>query len=61
VRALALWPQVRAALLDLQRALAPGAFDPRQDRAEFRLTMADAVATTLAPALLRHRRLHRTG
>lgn len=51
-RAVALWPQVRAALQDLQRSLAPGAFDPLRDRAEFRITMADAVAGSLAPALV---------
>ena len=51
-RAVALWPQVRAALQDLQRSLAPGAFDPKQDRAEFRITMADAVAGSLAPPLV---------
>ena len=50
-RAAALWPQVRAALQDLQRSLAPGAFDPAQDRAEFRITMADAAAGILAPAM----------
>lgn len=51
-RATALWPQVRAALQELEQALAPGAFDPRRDRAEFRLTMADAVVSALAPALV---------
>lgn len=51
-RAQALWPQVRSALLELQRSLAPGAFDPRVDRAEFRITLADAVATTLAPSMV---------
>lgn len=51
-RAVALWPQVRAALQDLERALAPGAYDPRRDRAEFRLAMADAAAGALAPAIV---------
>lgn len=51
-RAVALWPQVRAALQDLERALAPGAYDPRRDRAEFRLAMADAAAGALAPAVV---------
>lgn len=51
-QAQALWPQVRAALLGLQQALAPAGFDPRRDHAEFRVTMADAVAHTLAPAIV---------
>ncbi|MEO7246618.1 MAG: LysR family transcriptional regulator, partial [Rubrivivax sp.] len=51
VRAVALWPPVRAALQDLQQQLAPTGFDPQHDRAEFRLTMADAIASTLAPTL----------
>jgi DNA-binding transcriptional LysR family regulator len=51
-RAVVLWPQVRLALQDLQGVLAPGAFDPRQHRAEFRLAMTDAVAAALAPALV---------
>ena len=51
-KAAALWPQVGAALQDLQRTLAPGAFDPQHDRAEFRITMADAAAGTLAPAMV---------
>lgn len=51
-RAVALWPQVRAALQDLQRSLAPGSFDPAHDRAEFRITMADAAAGILAPTMV---------
>jgi DNA-binding transcriptional LysR family regulator len=51
-RAVALWPPVRAALQDLQHQLAPTGFDPRRDRAEFRITMADAVATAMAPQLV---------
>lgn len=51
-RAVALWPQVRAALQDLQRSLAPGAFDPRRDRAEFRIALADAVAASLAGTMV---------
>jgi DNA-binding transcriptional LysR family regulator len=51
-RATALWPQVRAALGELQRSLAPGHFDPRQDRAEFRISLADAAAGILAPGLV---------
>lgn len=52
-RALALWPQVRAALDALRRSLAPDEFDPRRDSASFRLAMADATATLLAPPLVR--------
>jgi DNA-binding transcriptional LysR family regulator len=51
-RAQALWPPVRAALQELQQALSPSAFDPATDRAEFRITMADAAATTLAPTIV---------
>lgn len=51
-RAVALWPQVRLSLQDLQSTLAPGAFDPRVDRAEFRMAMSDAVAAALAPAMV---------
>jgi DNA-binding transcriptional LysR family regulator len=50
-RAAALWPQVRSALQELERALAPSHFDPAHDRAEFRLCMADAAAGVLAPGL----------
>ena len=51
-RAEVLWPQVRAALAGLQQALAPGAFDPRSQAANFRLAMTDATAALLAPALV---------
>jgi DNA-binding transcriptional LysR family regulator len=51
-RALALWPRVRAALQALEQALAPGDFDPQRDRHTFQLTMADAAAGALAPALV---------
>jgi DNA-binding transcriptional LysR family regulator len=47
-----LWPQVRAALAGLQQALAPGAFDPRSQAANFRLAMTDATAALLAPAMI---------
>lgn len=50
--AAALWPQVRSSLQELEQALAPSAFDPRRDTARFRLTMADATAAMLAPALV---------
>lgn len=51
-RASALWPQVRTALQELEQALAPRAFDPARDPAQFRLAMADATAALLAPALV---------
>jgi DNA-binding transcriptional LysR family regulator len=52
-RAEALWPQVRAALADLRRVLAPEAFDPLAETASFRIAMADATAALLAPPLVR--------
>jgi len=52
-RAESLWPQVRAALAGLQRALAPQDFDPARDEANFRLAMSDASAAMLAPPLVR--------
>lgn len=51
-KAQALWPQVRSALATLQRALAPGEFDPRTQPANFRMAMADASAVLLMPALV---------
>jgi DNA-binding transcriptional LysR family regulator len=51
-RAQALWPTVRAALGQLQQAVAPGEFDPRTDHANFRLAMADATAATWMPPLV---------
>jgi DNA-binding transcriptional LysR family regulator len=51
-RAVALWPQVRGALLELQQSLAPSGFDPQRDHAQFRITMADATASALAPAMV---------
>jgi len=52
-RAQALWSQVRTALASLQQALAPRSFDPRTDTVSFRVAMADATATLLAPPLLK--------
>ena len=46
-----LWPQVRSALGQLRAALEPGDFDPAGDTRVFRLTMADAVAALMLPAL----------
>jgi DNA-binding transcriptional LysR family regulator len=48
----ALWPQVRSALGHLREALEPGDYDPTVDTRVFRLTMADAVAAMLLPALM---------
>jgi DNA-binding transcriptional LysR family regulator len=52
VRAEALWPQVRAALAQLQGALSPRSFDPAQDAATFNIAMADATAAMLLPPLV---------
>ena len=52
VRAEALWPQVRGALAQLQTALSPRSYDPRQDAATFTIAMADATAAMLLPALV---------
>lgn len=52
-RAEALWPQVRAALAELRRVLAPEVFDPLAESASFRIAMADATAALLAPPLVR--------
>jgi DNA-binding transcriptional LysR family regulator len=51
-RALALWPQVRAALRLLQESLAPQGFDPAKAENTFRLAMADATAVHLLPRLM---------
>ncbi|HEX7637263.1 MAG TPA: LysR family transcriptional regulator [Burkholderiaceae bacterium] len=51
-RAEALWPQVRAALAQLQTALSPRSFDPAADAATFSIAMADATAAMLLPALV---------
>ena len=51
-RAEALWPPVRAALAQLQAALAPGDFDPQRDPASFRIAMADATAAMLLPGVM---------
>ncbi len=51
-RAQALWPRVHAALAELEQVLAPRQFDPQADRQLFRLTMPDAVAAMLAPAMV---------
>jgi DNA-binding transcriptional LysR family regulator len=51
-RALALWPVVREALSSLQNSIAPDAFDPVTSTQTFTLTMADASAALLMPALV---------
>lgn len=48
----ALWPEVRTALGQLQGALEPDTYDPKSDDRLFRLTMVDAVAALLMPALI---------
>lgn len=51
-RALALWPVVQGALAQLEAALVPGAFVPRQSSTTFVLAMADATAAALMPRLV---------
>jgi DNA-binding transcriptional LysR family regulator len=51
-RAEALWPQVRAALTQLQGAFSPRSFDPATDAATFNIAMADATAAMLLPQLV---------
>ena len=51
-RAELLWPQVRAALAQLQGALSPPAFDPAHDAATFSIAMADATAAMLLPGMI---------
>ena len=51
-RALALWPQVRDALQQLQGLLAPNDFEPATAQSTFVLAMADATAAELMPGLV---------
>lgn len=51
-RALALWPQVRTALAQLEQSLNPGEFEPAHADATFVLAMADATAAELMPGLV---------
>jgi len=53
-RAEALWPDVRAALGNLQAALSPEEFDPQTDAATFRIAMADATAALFMSTLVSH-------
>lgn len=46
-----LWPQVREALSQLEKAIHPDAFDPMLSHTPFILAMADATAAELIPAL----------
>jgi len=46
-----LWPQVREALHQLEKAINPDVFDPLQSSTPFILAMADATAAELIPAL----------
>lgn len=51
-RALALWPQVREALAQLQTSLATDRFEPATANNTFVLAMADATAAEIVPSLL---------
>ena len=51
-RALAIWPDVRDALRQLQRSLTPQTFSPATADLSFMLAMADATATVLMPGLV---------
>ena len=51
-RALAIWPDVREALRQLQRSLSPATFTPATAALSFALAMADATATVLMPGLV---------
>lgn len=51
-RAAAIWPDVREALRQLQRSLAPDVFVPAEASTAFVLAMADATAAVVMPALV---------
>ena len=51
-RALALWPDVREALAQLQKSLAPDRFELAAANNTFVLAMADATAAEIVPGLL---------
>ena len=51
-RALALWPDVRDALRQLQRSLSPATFAPGTADSSFVLAMADATAAVVMPGLV---------
>ena len=46
-----LWPQIREALNQLEKAISPDPFDPLKTNMPFILAMADATAAELIPAL----------
>ncbi len=60
-RALALWPSVREALRQLQAAIVPSTFEPRQANSTFVLAMADATAAELMGGLARQLELQAPG
>jgi DNA-binding transcriptional LysR family regulator len=51
-RAVAIWPAVREALLQLQESLVPSEFEPGKANSTFVLAMADATAAELVPGLV---------
>ena len=51
-RAEAWWPDVAAAIEGLRKLFDPQEFEPERDERSFALTMADATATVLMPALV---------
>jgi DNA-binding transcriptional LysR family regulator len=51
-RAVMLWPTVRESLAQLQKALAPGHFNPASTAHHFVLAMADATAAKIMPGLV---------
>ncbi|WP_164852809.1 LysR family transcriptional regulator [Novosphingobium umbonatum] len=52
-RALVLWPEIHAALTQLQRSVRPGLFDPATSTIDFRISMVDLSAALLTPNLYR--------
>ncbi|HZU62686.1 MAG TPA: LysR family transcriptional regulator [Novosphingobium sp.] len=50
-RALVLWPEIHAAIAQLQRSVRPGGFDPMTSEIDFRMSMVDLSAALLTPHL----------
>lgn len=50
-RALALWPNIHAAIAQLHHTVRPGMFDPQRADTEFRMSMVDLSAALLTPYL----------
>jgi DNA-binding transcriptional LysR family regulator len=48
----ALWPTVRSSLQALAAVIEPAGFDPRVDRRDFNIAMADATAAVVMPVLV---------